>query len=447
MSQELFFKNQAWHPFAPQGIHIDQPVPQQLQHLLISDDDLALVNGAPLKSSTLRYMQEKYEADSTAFFTKDRLSLAFFDWETVREVLSKKESDFIKGRNETALGSTLGWGLFTEEGQKHRKERATLNPAFHRLAQEKYSSAIQAVLESRGGELQNPDGFEITPFVRKAMYEISMLGFLGLDKGPFDFDFEYHLGEVQKFVTYNSYLRNQIWRESVRDYVSARSLVVGHVTEVASAIVKSAEDSENIFQKSLVELYGNRIEPGYGLAGQVGQFLTAGTETTSSLVANLIAHLAIDPGSWESLALDLVSGNSETLKAVINEMLRLRPPATLLSRVAVRDTEIRGVLVPAGTEVFVSAAVTQNMSKYYQNPEVFNPERWETQSSDKPFFPFGYGPRMCIGFQTATATVLAVMEFILTNFRPIAVSGDPWEVEEYLIQYPPRTKTVQLVAA
>ena len=86
---------------------------------------------------------------------------------------------------------------------------------------------------------------------------------------------------------------------------------------------------------------------------------------------------------------------------VLTEAMRLYPPAWVIGRLAIRDYEAGGYLIPAGSLVFVSQYTMHRDRRYYSDPERFDPERWtpEARSARPPFayFPFGGGPRRCIG--------------------------------------------------
>ncbi|MDQ3520611.1 MAG: cytochrome P450, partial [Gemmatimonadota bacterium] len=119
---------------------------------------------------------------------------------------------------------------------------------------------------------------------------------------------------------------------------------------------------------------------------------------------------------------------------VVKEAMRLYPPAWLLSREAVRDTEIGGYAIPAGTVVMMSQWVMHRDPRYFEEPNEFLPQRWSRKgaATELPrfaYFPFGGGPRVCIGASFAMmeavlvlATVAQQFEFTLASQSPIV----PW---------------------
>ena len=101
---------------------------------------------------------------------------------------------------------------------------------------------------------------------------------------------------------------------------------------------------------------------------------------------------------------------------VVKEGMRLYPPVWAMVRNPVEDCEIGGYVVPAGVTVVMSQWIMHRDARYYDEPERFNPDRWlEERAKSAPrysYFPFGGGPRVCIGASfasTETALVLATI--------------------------------------
>ena len=101
--------------------------------------------------------------------------------------------------------------------------------------------------------------------------------------------------------------------------------------------------------------------------------------------------------------------------------MRLYPPAWIITRETVSECEIGGYRVPPGTQLAMSAWVTHRDPRYFADPEVFNPDRWTDEMTARlprfAYFPFGGGPRRCIGTAfTMTETVL-LLATIAQKFR------------------------------
>ena len=106
---------------------------------------------------------------------------------------------------------------------------------------------------------------------------------------------------------------------------------------------------------------------------------------------------------------------------IAKESMRLYPPAYALGREAIEECEIGGYRVPAGAQVFMFQWATQRDPRFFAEPDKFCPERWtEEFSSSLPkyaYFPFGGGPRACIGNYFAMMEIVMLLATIGQRFR------------------------------
>jgi cytochrome P450 len=106
---------------------------------------------------------------------------------------------------------------------------------------------------------------------------------------------------------------------------------------------------------------------------------------------------------------------------IAKECMRLYPPAYALGREAINECEIGGYRVPAGTQVFMFQWATQRDSRFYDEPNAFRPERWTEDFVEQlpkyAYFPFGGGPRVCIGASFAMMEIILCLAAIGQRFR------------------------------
>lgn len=115
--------------------------------------------------------------------------------------------------------------------------------------------------------------------------------------------------------------------------------------------------------------------------------------------------------------------------AVIKESMRLYPPAWAIGREALEDCEIGGFHVPAKTQMFISQYVVHRDPRFFDDPETFSPERWLDGSTDDlpkfAYFPFGGGPRLCIGQSFAKMEAALLLATIARRFELELLLGPP----------------------
>jgi len=183
------------------------------------------------------------------------------------------------------------------------------------------------------------------------------------------------------------------------------------------------------------------------LRDEVQTFLGAGNETTAVTLAWVWYLLSGHPEVDHNLRAELnavLGGRIPTFedlphlkytRMIIDETLRLYPPAWAMVRSTIGEDEIGGYYVPAKALIILSPYVTQRRSDVRENPEGFDPERFTPeQAANRPryaYFPFGGGPRQCIGNEFALMEATLVLATVARQYRLHLVPGHP--VEPYPI--------------
>jgi cytochrome P450 len=137
-------------------------------------------------------------------------------------------------------------------------------------------------------------------------------------------------------------------------------------------------------------------------------------------------------------------------RMVIKEALRLYPPNRSVGREALNDCEIGGYYVRAGTQVLMSQWVVQRDSRYFESPEEFRPERWTPEFTKQlpkyAYFPFGGGPRVCIGQDFAIMEAMLVIATLLRKFKLALVKGQVIEPQPVVLLRPKNGIRIQVTA-
>jgi cytochrome P450 len=143
--------------------------------------------------------------------------------------------------------------------------------------------------------------------------------------------------------------------------------------------------------------------------------------------ANLAAELDAVLGGRAPVVADVP--RLPYVDAVLQETMRLYPPAAMMAREARRDCAIGGYRVRRGTTVLVSQWVMHRDPRYFDDPDTFNPDRWSGELAKRlpryAYFPFGGGQRMCIDSGFAKMEAALVLATMAQQFRPSLVPGHP----------------------
>ncbi len=187
---------------------------------------------------------------------------------------------------------------------------------------------------------------------------------------------------------------------------------------------------------------------------EVLTLLLAGHETSAVALTWIWYLLALHPTVEHNLHAELAAvldGRTPGLddlatlpytRMVVDEAVRLYPPVWTFPRAAIADDEIGGYHIPAGSLIFPSQYLTHRHPDFWESPERFDPERFTPErTADRAryaYYPFGGGPRACMGIHFATAELCLVVAMVAQRFRLSLCPGPPIEPTSMVTLHPSR---------
>lgn len=358
----------------------------------------------------------------------------------IEYMLVGNNRNFIKDRAERSGLRFLGQGLLTSEGGYWRRQRRLAQPAFHRQRISAYGRTMVESAERMLGsswrdgatrEVQEDMSRLTLQIVSATLFGASMTDeieeevgdALGVVMGRFTGGI---LFKVPERIPTPANLR---FRRAVR---RLEEVIYGIIRERRSSHEGDAGDLLSMLLAARDEVTGEGMT-NRQLRDEVLTIFLAGHETTALNLSWTWHLLAGDPTTEERLHEELrtvLNGRAPTMSdlpnlryadAVVKESTRLYPPAWGFGRETLQDCEIGGYRVPKGTQVVVSQWVMHRDGRYFENPETFRPERWLDGSTDGlpkyAYFPFGGGPRLCIGQSFAKMEAVLLLATIAQRFR------------------------------
>jgi cytochrome P450 len=374
----------------------------------------------------------------------------------IQDVLVNHYQNFIKGRGFLRAKSVLGEGLLTSEGNFHRHQRRLAQPAFHR----ERIAAYGAVMAEYGARTQErwKDG-ETLDIAREMMG----LTLAIVARTLFEADVESEVKEIGKAM---SAFREEWWNTTILPFLpfsrfleklpipSLRRLnkARARLDAVTYRIIGERRASSRDRGDLLSMLLLAHDEEGDGgemtdvqVRDEVMTILFAGHETTANALTWTWYLLSQHPEVEAKLHAELdavLVGKLPTAddvarllytRMVLAEAMRLYPPVWILGRRPLKDYKIDSYVVPADSVIMMSQWVTHHDLRYYPDPFRFDPERWtlDAQASRPKFsyFPFGGGPRQCIGEQFAWMEGILLLATIAQKWQMRLVPGHPVEPE------------------
>jgi cytochrome P450 len=368
----------------------------------------------------------------------------------IEEVLVERAADFRKSFGTRMLIPLLGRGLLTAEGEEWLRHRRLASPAFHRARVEGYGRTMAHYAEDSAEAWIEGQAVDLHD-------DMTALTLRIVARTLFDTDVTARIEEVARLGTEIQdfyYLRFASLRFLIPTWLPTpgnRRLgaATRRLDEVVYGIIRDRRQDDD--RGDLLSLLLQaRDEHGAGMSerqvrDEVMTLLLAGHETTA--VALTWAFLLLDrnPEARRRLEKELaevLGGEPATpedvralpyTQAIINETLRLYPPAYVTGREAIRDTTIRGTHLPKGHIVLISMYATHRDERFFPEPDAFRPERWldglEKRLPRGAFIPFGMGSRKCIGASFAMMEAALLLATIARRWRfelvPAAIATQP----------------------
>ena len=375
-----------------------------------------------------------------------RRAVLFYHPDAIEEVLVTRSRDFVKSPGVRLLRPLLGDGLLLSERDVWLRQRRLVQPAFHRQRVAAYGEIMTAYATRRLADWKEGDVFDVhdemmsltQAIVAKTLFDAEVSGEaheVGTASHVLMQDFGARLGSLLQLLP--------SWLPTPANVRARRAIrrLNQVVYRMIAARRQSAEDRGDLLS---ILLHAQDADDGTGMTDQqvrdeVMTLFMAGHETTAVALSWTWYLLAQHPEVDGRLAEELrtVLGSRAPTAAdlprlpytemVVTEAMRLYPPAYALGRQATIPTEVAGHPVAAGVVVILPTWVVQRDPRWFEEPEAFRPERWEGERARRlpryAYFPFGGGPRQCIGQGFAMMEASLLLTAIAQRFRLTLVPG------------------------
>lgn len=366
----------------------------------------------------------------------------------VKRVLQEKSSTYGRPPFVKLMRRVVGNGLLFSEGDFWRRQRRTMQPMFHRERVAGFARTMGQVVSARIQAWRA----RATEAPLDVSREMAHLTFAIVGRTLFSTDLSgeaSELGAAIQFVLRWLDDRNSdpvAWPLFVptaenRRFRAAQRLFADTTARMIAERRATRVDPGDLLSMLLA---ARDPETGEGMSDrqihdEVFTFLVAGYETTSAALEWTLMLLAQHPDAQERVRAEqrAVCGARAPMpddlpsmpftRRVIDESLRLYPPVFGLSRRVVEDDEIAGYRIPEGAQVLVSPFAVHRHPELWERPDAFDPERFATErAKDRPryaHFPFGGGPRQCIGNAFAIMELQVLLPAMLGAFRFALAEG------------------------
>lgn len=369
----------------------------------------------------------------------------------IKHILQTHNRNYIKGKDQNQIKKLGGSGLFTAEGDYWRKRRKQLQPHFYKKTIEGYLDIMLWETEAVINELKKKQDQTID--LNRVLSKLSLQI---ISRCLFNYrveeDFDEAITEILSW-TYDRMTgavppawlptaRNKQFQKHWKRLQTVVDQIWGQPVEDDQLFLSTLKDGSFTPQQAKDEI--------------ITMFI-AGHETTAIALAFTIYLLAKHPEKEAQLRQEAqkVLGDRRPRVAdtrqliytrqVIQESMRLFPPAWGTSRTPLTDDRIGGFSVKKGSIVNISPYAMHRLPRYWPRPEAFQPERFEAAPEKFTYIPFGSGPRKCIGEHFAMMEMTVVLALMYQKLQFELVNQEPIEVVSKITLKPKENILVRVV--
>ncbi len=383
------------------------------------------------------YVLQMYRRYGPVYYSKSAAldAVAALGPDATQEVFSNRNKDFSTVAWQEIIGPFFDRGLLLMDSDEHMYHRRIMQEAFIRSRLSGYVKHMDSVATAVVADWPADDNrFLFMPAIKDLTLDIGAVVFMGHQPGS-DHDLVTKIKAAYETTTRagGAIIRTPLppfkwWRglqarkvleEYFAERVAEKRGTEG--TDMLTVLCQVADEEGNTFSDA-------------DIVNHMIFLMMAAHDTSSSTMTTMAYHLAANPEWQERLRaegdrligdepLDIdVLDKLTTFDLVVNECLRMVTPLPFNVRRAVRDTEILGHFIPAGTNINLWPGMNHRLPELWTDPERFDPERFaEPRSEHKrhryAFAPFGGGAHKCIGLVFGQLEIKTVMHRLLRNYR------------------------------
>ncbi len=374
-----------------------------------------------------------YSPRATAFQIFGQYHLTVFDPELIEQVMVTDHAFFAKDLFVRDLEAILGKGLLNSEGAQWRRQRKLTAPSFQRAEIAAYGEQMVECAQRFVSGLEPGAEFDVHAAMMHLTLDILVRTLFGTEVSRVH-EVEVALdGVMQEYTPLRISLRNGLpaWATfaSRRNIGKLRAALDSVLLELLAERRQHGTQGTNLLSRLLGATDAEGGLSDAELRDQTMTLFLAGHETSALVLTYALRLLSLHPQAAQRAQREVqhvLAGRAPSIqdlpalsftRAVLDETMRLFPPAYAMAREAVVDCALGEFRCEAGTEVIVVPWVMHRDQRFFAQPELFRPERW-LPAPVLPrgvYMPFGAGPRVCIGNHFAIAEAMLALAVFLQS--------------------------------
>lgn len=356
-----------------------------------------------------------------------------------KHMLQKQHKKYAKSDLQTKdLAKYIGEGLLTSNGEKWLRQRRLIQPAFHKKKLESLIDIIKEVIQEESDKITVDKVIDVFPLMSDLAFNVVAKSlFSYTDTGNTISRLQYITETAQKSLIKEIRQPYKRWWFYLSGKIKNTHKLTQEARDILNTIIEERKKSDKEYNDLLDMLLAARYDDGSmmdneQLIDEILILFVAGHETTSNALTFTLMLLALHPEIQDRVyaevfddkdGLSLINEIAEYTytKQCIEEAMRLYPPVYFSDRVVIEDDVYNNLKLKKGNTILISFFEIHRHKDFWSNPDQFNPDRFgidvdKKQYSDH-YFPFGAGPRMCIGNNFAMYEMVLTISNMVKKYK------------------------------
>ncbi|GAB5401728.1 MAG: cytochrome P450 [Aureisphaera sp.] len=382
---------------------------------------------------------EKYGDTFSVRLGRKKYLMLSRDKEVVEYILRKNHKNYYKSKIQTNyLSKYLGNGLLTINGEYWLQQRRLIQPAFHKQKMEQLVGLMQKTIELELEKLPQKEEVDVFPIMNRLAFQVVGKSLFHVSASEEMLErLQFIIQEVQEFLVKEVRLPHKGWWFKLTGQVNKHLILAEESRQILRAIIEerkeSKENHDDLLDMLLATRYEDTGEPMTikQLIDEITILFVAGHETAANALSFTSWLLAKHPEVQQKVFQEVLEVSNRTsdpieqirqleyTKAVIDESMRLYPPAWITDRENLEDDSLAGYHIKEDTLVGISFYELHRHPDYWEDPNLFKPDRFLGENKKKAsgiYYPFGAGPRLCIGLGFAVYEMVLAVSHLVQNY-------------------------------
>ncbi len=357
----------------------------------------------------------------------------------IKHILQKQHRKYQKSELQTVdLAKYIGHGILTSNGEHWRVHRRMVQPAFHKKKLQGLLGIMKRAIDSELIKIEPDTTQDVFPLMGDLAFQVVAQALFSRS------DIQRNMKQLQEITERN---QKMLIKEMRQPYLKWWFKISGEIkkhldlaergrdilNQIVEERIASGENKDDLLDMLLNATYEDGTHmPRRQLIDEVLILFTAGHETTANALSFTLFLLAKNPNIQNKVLQEVENIDLEAddlmpclpqliyTKQCIEEALRLYPPAYVIDRTAIADDIVQGQSFPKDTLILMSIYELHRSSAFWDSPEEFNPDRFNValkRDNSNYYYPFGAGPRMCVGNNFAMYEMIIAIALIIKKFK------------------------------